>query len=250
MRELIAAVLALPVLTASADATPRCGAITPAGERLAHILDDSDVAHCWLAGWHVDWRTGEVDRAEPGGPEAKTHCSAFVAAMAERLRIYVLRPPEHRQNLLANAQMLWLRDHGAEQGWRALGSYSTHRRRRTGASWCWRRSSTLTDTGPATSRSCVRARSRVRSWIATARRRRRPGSGTPSAPQRRPGSVFIAVRGSQWAWVNCAITRSGGWAQPSAAGLANHTPWDNLAKRAARRRSPAWRAPCCRPPLG
>ena len=45
--------------------------------------------------------------------------------MAERLGIYVLRPPQHRQELLANAQMRWLRDHGAEQGWRALGRTST-----------------------------------------------------------------------------------------------------------------------------
>ena len=123
MRELIAAVLALSVLTGSAHATPCCGAITPAGERLAHILDDSDVSHRWLAGWHVDWRTGVKDRTEPGGPEAKTHCSAFAAAMADRLRIYVLRPPQHSQGLLANAQMRWMRDHGAEHGWRALGSY-------------------------------------------------------------------------------------------------------------------------------
>lgn len=76
----------------------------------------------WLAGWHVDWRTGEKDRATPGGPEAKTHCSAFVAAMAERIGAYVLRPPEHRQELLANAQMRWLREHGTAYGWRSLPS--------------------------------------------------------------------------------------------------------------------------------
>ncbi len=77
----------------------------------------------WLAGWHVDWRTGERDNAEPGGPDTKTHCSAFVAALAERVRIYVLRPPRHRQQLLANAQMRWLRDYGAEFGWRVLDAY-------------------------------------------------------------------------------------------------------------------------------
>ena len=61
--------------------------------------------------------------AGPGGPEAKTHCSAFVAAMAERLGIYVLRPPQHSQRLLANAQMRWLRDHGrSSPDGRRLGS--------------------------------------------------------------------------------------------------------------------------------
>ena len=100
-----------------------CGPITPEGRQLEQFLDGSGVDHLWLAGWHVDWRTGERDRAQPGGVESKTHCSAFVAAMAARLRIYVLRPPEHSQDLLANAQMRWLREHGADDGWRALPSY-------------------------------------------------------------------------------------------------------------------------------
>lgn len=107
----------------AASAQPCCGPITPEGERLAHFLDDSDVMHRWLSGWHVDWRTGEKTSTEPGGPDAKTHCSSFAAAMAERLDIYVLRPPQHRQTLLANAQMRWLRDHGAEDGWHELASY-------------------------------------------------------------------------------------------------------------------------------
>jgi hypothetical protein len=102
---------------------PGCGAITPAGQRLTQFLDRSDVTQLWMAGWHVNWRTSEKDHAEAGGPEAKTHCSAFVAAMAERLGIYVLRPPAHKQSLLANAQMRWLRDHGMAHGWRKLASY-------------------------------------------------------------------------------------------------------------------------------
>jgi hypothetical protein len=114
--------LALALAPFAAHGQPCCGPITAQGHQLERFLDDSGVDHLWLAGWHVDWRTGERDHAEPGGAAAKSHCSAFAAAMAERLRIYVLRPPEHRQELLANAQMRWLRDHGAEQGWRALGT--------------------------------------------------------------------------------------------------------------------------------
>lgn len=123
MRECVALALMLGLSAVAGHAATCCGPISPAGERLVHFLDDGDVMHRWLAGWHIDWRTGEKDRSESGGPAAKTHCSAFVAAMTERLGIYVLRPPQHRQELLANAQMRWLRDHGAEHGWRALGSY-------------------------------------------------------------------------------------------------------------------------------
>ena len=122
MRVALAAILLLCCQATAALAAPCCGPITLAGEQLVHFLDDSDVTHLWLAGWHVDWRTGAKDRDEPGGPEAKTHCSAYAAAMAERLKIYMLRPPEHRQGLLASAQMRWLRDHGPEHGWRAIGS--------------------------------------------------------------------------------------------------------------------------------
>lgn len=117
--------LVVSSMAVGVQAQPCCGPITQDGERLARVLDSSDVMQRWLAGWHVDWRTGEKDRTTPGGPEAKTHCSAFVAAIAERLGAYVLRPPEHRQELLANAQMRWLREHGSEQGWRVLASDMT-----------------------------------------------------------------------------------------------------------------------------
>lgn len=123
LRGLAVGLLVLGLGLSAAMAQPCCGPITPEGEKLVRFLDASDVMQRWLAGWHVDWQTGEADRPEPGGPEAKTHCSAFVAAMAERAGIYVLRPPEHPQNLLANAQTHWLRDHGTEQGWRTLASY-------------------------------------------------------------------------------------------------------------------------------
>ncbi len=123
MRLILSVTAILLGLATSAYAQPCCGPITPEGARLAQFLDQSGVTQRWLAGWHIDWQTGEKNRSEPGGKEAKTHCSAFVAAMAERLAIYVLRPPEHRQELLANAQMRWLHDHGTELGWRELASY-------------------------------------------------------------------------------------------------------------------------------
>ena len=113
--------LAAALSAGAAWAQPCCGPITAEGQRLAAFLDGTGVDHLWLAGWHVDWRSGQTDRAEPGGPEAKTHCSAFVAAVADRLGVYVLRPPEHSQNLLANAQMGWLAQQARSYGWRPVG---------------------------------------------------------------------------------------------------------------------------------
>jgi len=100
-----------------AQAQPCCGPITPAGARLARFLNATGVDHRWLAGYHVDWLTGE---ATVGTSEKATHCSAFVAAAAARLDVYVLRPPDHTEDLLANAQLRWLRDAPTASGWRAL----------------------------------------------------------------------------------------------------------------------------------
>jgi hypothetical protein len=104
--------LALP-----ARADPCCGPITPDGQRLARFLDSTGVDHLWQPGTRVNWETGAPIAA---GKPSTTHCSAYVAAIAERLGIYVLRPPEHPQDLLANAQMGWLRSTGGGSGWRTL----------------------------------------------------------------------------------------------------------------------------------
>jgi hypothetical protein len=119
-RPLLLGLLLGPFAARQAAAAACCGPITPDGQRLAAALDASNVEHLWTAGWHVNWRTGETDRAEPHGPDAHTHCSAFAAAMAERFGIYILRPPEHPQQLLANAQMKWLGGEGAARGWRQV----------------------------------------------------------------------------------------------------------------------------------
>lgn len=100
-----------------AASQPCCGPVDPNGQRLGRLLDGTGVDHLWLRGWHVDWQTGQADRGRPGGREAETHCSAFAAAIAARLHVDLLHPPEHPQNLLANAQMRWLREEGAAAGW-------------------------------------------------------------------------------------------------------------------------------------
>ena len=106
-----------------AAAQPCCGPVTADGMKLTHLLDQSGVDHLWLAAEHIVWETGEQDPARPGGTKHNTHCSAFAAAMAERAGVYLLRPPAHSQDLLANAQMAWLESGaGTEQGWRPVAT--------------------------------------------------------------------------------------------------------------------------------
>jgi len=101
---------------------PCCGPITPAGERLAATLDSMDVESKWLSHEHVNWQTGEPDRSgENEGPGTHTHCSAFAAAAAAKFDVYLLRPPEHGQVLLANAQVDWLASEaGSKAGWHRM----------------------------------------------------------------------------------------------------------------------------------
>lgn len=88
--------------------------------RVIQTIDAMDVEHHWPAGIHINWETGDPD-GKPVSAEGKhTHCSAFVAAAAEQFGIYILRPPEHGQVLLANAQYEWLLDAGVQQGWSQL----------------------------------------------------------------------------------------------------------------------------------
>jgi hypothetical protein len=94
--------------------------ITIEGQKLAKVLDQSRVDQLWPAGVHVAWETGVPD-GKPEKTEGKhTHCSAFAAATAKKLGVYLLRPPEHGQILLANAQNEWLEGEGSSRGWNAV----------------------------------------------------------------------------------------------------------------------------------
>ena len=108
------AVLALsPTLAFASEASPQA-------LELFRIIDELDVEHHWPAGVHVDWKTGTPDGRPESGEGKHTHCSAFVAAAAMKAGIYILRPPQHPQTLLANAQYEWLGAEGTGQGWRSL----------------------------------------------------------------------------------------------------------------------------------
>ena len=111
------AVLALVAGTARTAAAVE---IAPEGRRLAEALDSLDVENRWPAGVHVAWESGVPDGRPVHGTGKHTHCSAFVASAARKLGVYILRPPEHSQELLANAQYDWLGDEGAGQGWRQV----------------------------------------------------------------------------------------------------------------------------------
>lgn len=95
--------------------------MAPLARKLSQFYDRLDVELHWIAGQHIDWETGDPD-GRPAGPRGRhTHCSAFVAAAAERLGIYILRPPEHGQRLLANAQNEWLSGTSRSEGWTMIG---------------------------------------------------------------------------------------------------------------------------------
>lgn len=113
-RSIVFAFLAASVCGADAA---MAGEVTPAGLSLARFYDSLKVESHWIAGVHVDWATGDPDGASEKLPGNHTHCSAFVAAAAKRLGVYILRPPDHGQVLLANAQNAWLAGAGSASGW-------------------------------------------------------------------------------------------------------------------------------------
>ena len=85
-------------------------------------LEAMEVDKLWLPGAIVDWKTG-LPTGQPikDAKSKHTHCSQFVAAVADRLAIPLLRPPEHGVVGLANAQFDWLATDAAKKaGWVAL----------------------------------------------------------------------------------------------------------------------------------
>eukprot|EP00887_Chlorella_sp_A99_P005527 scaffold1.g5527.t1 len=78
--------------------------VTPKGVALASFIDSLHVDTRWQAKEHISWFSGLPN--SPGATiEVATHCSAFAASVAERLGVYLLRPPQHSQGLLASDQV-------------------------------------------------------------------------------------------------------------------------------------------------
>lgn len=103
--------------------------VTASGRWLARFLDKLDVEHRWLRGRErVAWKTGAVFKTRNGQPMSpregeSTYCSAFAAAVAEKLGVKLLSPPDHSLVLLANAQHDWLASRaGHDAGWTRVDS--------------------------------------------------------------------------------------------------------------------------------
>ena len=94
------------------------------GRRTAadEFLDALPVTTRWVHHHRVVWQTGQQNAPEGVGPMAHTHCSAFVAAVALMLDMYLLRAPVHSQQGLANAQADWFAGTGGHKGPTALDS--------------------------------------------------------------------------------------------------------------------------------
>lgn len=96
--------------------------ISPEGKKLAAFYDSMHVEILWLPGQYVQWKTGEPTNKPVTDNKPHTHCSAFAAAACQRLDVYLLRPPEHSTQYLANAQYDWLKNEGTKKGWKAVDS--------------------------------------------------------------------------------------------------------------------------------
>jgi hypothetical protein len=105
------------VLVVFAGAARAADTVTPQAQAMIKVLDAMGVESKWIAGEHVYWDTGLPTGVPETSPGKHTHCSAFVAAAAKNLGVYILRPPQHGQMLLANAQNEWLAADGAANGW-------------------------------------------------------------------------------------------------------------------------------------
>ena len=113
---------ALVVLLALAGAARPAETVTPQARAMIKMLDAMGVESKWNAGERVYWETGLPTGVPETSSGKHTHCSAFVAAAAKTLGVYILRPPAHGQKLLANAQNEWLAEQGAANGWVKLAS--------------------------------------------------------------------------------------------------------------------------------
>jgi len=94
--------------------------VDSAGYALQKFYLSQHVDSLWRSGQHVNWETGQAE-ISTSTKDKGAHCSAFVASVCKQKNIYILRPPKHETELLANAQYTWL--HSAEaaaQGWTPL----------------------------------------------------------------------------------------------------------------------------------
>jgi hypothetical protein len=96
-------------IEAAGGAVPAPDYTPGGGPRLTEFLDGLPLPTCWIHHHRVVWQTGQQNAPEGQGPEAETHRSAFIAAVALVLDIYLL-PLNHGQELLDDAPpLIWAR---------------------------------------------------------------------------------------------------------------------------------------------
>ncbi len=95
--------------------------ITEKGMALSAFLDSLEVERYWANGVSVNWLTGAAGGAGTNMTKgAASHCSAFAAAVAKVLGVYLLRPWDASDLGLANNQADWLLTNNA--GWYPISS--------------------------------------------------------------------------------------------------------------------------------
>ena len=108
-------------ITSSVAQQATTDSITENGRKLLTLLDASRVEELWQKGYRVNWETGQTV-AVSNNPSS-THCSVFAASFAKKVGVYILRPPEHKQSLLANGQYDWLQTNmAAHEGWQKVNN--------------------------------------------------------------------------------------------------------------------------------
>lgn len=90
--------------------------ISPQGAMLGNWLLALQVDKYWLVGTSVNWLTGAPGGSGPNMTAGtSSHCSAFAAAVAKMLGVYILGQPDASDINLANNQADWLATNTA--GW-------------------------------------------------------------------------------------------------------------------------------------
>jgi hypothetical protein len=105
------------------EVTPATNAATAYAQAamLSAFLDSLAVDNYWLVGYSVNWLTGATGGSGPNMTQGTdSHCSAFAAAVADLLGIYILRQPDASDIDLANNQAHWLPTNTA--GWFPIAS--------------------------------------------------------------------------------------------------------------------------------
>jgi len=104
-------VSALRVASSWAEVTPATNNTTAVAQAamLSSFMSALQVNNYWQEGYTVNWRTGSTNLPGQNMTDGTaTHCSAYAAAVADLMGVYILRQPAASDINLANNQAIWL----------------------------------------------------------------------------------------------------------------------------------------------